>query len=185
MPLKPVGDILVGFHMGAVDECHHDIVHAGLHLHGDFREALHDRGASVGCLAIRESQIGRPADGFAEHDLAVNHDHQRALILHRAGVQAHRKVVDIDAILPVGWKIVLEPHAAARARRQRLVAVLVGCDGVLHIRNARIGIADREFRNVPCGGDVLVEERGGHAQSGRNVVEAVDLDILRQDVLRD
>ena len=31
-----------------------------------------------------------------------------------AGVQAHRKVVDIDAILPVGREIVLEPHAAAQ-----------------------------------------------------------------------
>ena len=62
--------------------------------------------------------------------------------------------------------------------------ILVGGDGVLHIRNMAGGIADREFRNVPRSGDVLIEERGRDAQSGRDVVEAVHLDILRQDVLR-
>ena len=56
----------------------------------------------VRCLAIRQSLIRRPADRLAEHDLAVDHDDQRALILQRAGVQAHRKIVDVDAILAVG-----------------------------------------------------------------------------------
>ena len=37
---------------------------------------------------------------------------------------------------------------------------------------------------MPRSGDVLIEERGRHAQSGRNVVEAVHLDVLRQNVLR-
>ena len=83
-------------------------------------------GPSVGALAIRQSLIGRPADRLAEHDLAVDHDHQRALVLQGAGVEADRKIVDVDAVLAVGREIVLEPHAAARAQRQRLVGVLIG-----------------------------------------------------------
>src|ERR1019366_6578209 len=135
------------------------------------------------CLAVRESLIGRPADGLAEDDPAIDHDDERALILHRASVQTYVKVENIDAILAVGGEIVLEAHAAARARGQGIVAVLVGRDGVLHVRNARIGTADREVRNSSGSGDVLVEERGGHAQSYRHVVKAVDPDILGQDVL--
>ncbi len=154
------GNVVVRFHFGTVDECHHDIMHAGRNLHGDLREPIHDGGASVSRLAIRQRQIGRAADGFAEHHLAVNHDHQRALILHRTGVQAECKVEDTDAILPVGREIMLKPHASARAGRQRLVAVLVRRDSIRHIRNMPGGIADGEFRNMPRSSDVLGQECG-------------------------
>ena len=85
---------------------------------------------------------------------------------------------------PSAGKVVFEPYAAARAQRQRHVRVLIGGDGVLRIRNTGIGIADRELRHLPGGGDVLAQEGGRHGQRSRNVVEAVDLDVLRQDVRR-
>ena len=67
--------------------------------------------------------------------------------------------------------------------RQRSLGFLIGRDRVLHIRNPRIGIAHREVRDVPGRGNVLVQECGRDAQGGRDVVEAVDLDVLRQHVL--
>jgi len=168
--------------MGTIDEGHDDVADAGLHLHGNLREALHDQGASRGRLAIGKRLILRSADRLAEHDLAVNHDDQGALVLYRTGIQAHPQIVHGDAILAVSREIVLEPDAAARAQRQRDVRVLIGRDGVLHVRNLR-SATDREFRHLPGSGDVLIQERGGHAQSGRNVVEAVHLDVLGQDLL--
>ena len=65
-----------------------------------------------------------------------------------------------------------------------IVGILIGRDGVLHTRNAWVGTADREPRHVPRRGNVLIEERGRHAQGGRDIVEALHLDVLRQNFLR-
>ena len=105
-------------------------------------------------------------------------------VLEGIAVRAHCKVIDGDAILAVGREVVFEPDAAARAERQRIVRILVGRDGVLHTRNARVGIADREPRDLPRRGNVLIEERRRHAQGGRDIVEALHLDVLRQNFLR-
>ena len=66
---------------------------------------------------------------------------------------------------------------------KRQFAVLIGRDAVFHVGNARIGIADRDFRDLPGGRDVLVQERGRYAKRRRDIVKASDLDVLRQDVL--
>ncbi len=94
------------------------------------------------------------------------------------------QVVDGDAILAVGREVVFELDAAPRAWRRRIVRILVGRDRVLHAGNARIGIADGELSDVPRRGNVLIEERGRDAQGVRDVVEALHLDILRQNFLR-
>ena len=117
-----VRDIVRGLHMGTVDESHDDVVHAGLHLDRNLRETLHDLSASLGPLAVKQPVL-RSADRLAEHDLAVDHDDQRALILKRGGVYAHAEVVDGDAILAVGGEVVFETDAATRAQRQRHVGV--------------------------------------------------------------
>ena len=128
--------------------------------------------------------VVRSADRLPEHNLAIDHDDQRALILERGGVDAHSEVVDGDAILAVGGKVVSETDAATRAQRQRHVRVGIGGDGVFRTRHRWIGIADRELRDLPRGGDVLAQEGGRHGQRRRDVVEAVDLAVLRQHVRR-
>ena len=47
-----------------------------------------------------------------------------------------------------------------------------------------LGLPTASFATLPRGGDVLVQERGRHAQSNRDIVKASDLDVLRQDVRR-
>src|SRR5262249_6769582 len=99
-------------------------------------------------------------------------------------VRSRLEVIDGDAILAVGWEVVFELYAAPRARRRRVVRTLVGRDRVLQAGNARIGIAHGELSDVPRRGNVLIEERGRYAQGVRDVVEALHLDVLRQNFLR-
>ena len=47
-----------------------------------------------------------------------------------------------------------------------------------------IGLADGEMRDVARDADVLLEERRRHAERRRDVVEAVDLDLGRQELGR-
>ena len=117
--------------MRTVDERHNHIAHAGFDLHGNFCEARHDLVAPRRSLAIHESLIRGSTNRSAEHDLAVDHDDERSFIFHRGGVEAEPKIKNVDAILAVGREVVLEPHAAARARRQRQVALLTGGEAVL------------------------------------------------------
>ena len=154
------------------------------HLHGNLREALHDLGASGAGLAIGESLIRRPADRLAKHDRAIDHDDERALILECSGVRAHPRSLILMRYSPSAGKLCLNRMPPRVPGGSGFVGILIGRDGVLHTRNARIGIADREPRHLPRRGDVLIEERGRHAQSGRDIVEAVHLDVLRQNFLR-
>src|SRR5262249_14645831 len=109
-----VRDIVGRLHMGTVDESHDDVVHTGFRLDRHLRETLHDLSASFGTFGVKRPVVG-PADRLAEDSLAIDHDDQRALILKRGGVYAHTEVVDGDAILTVGGKVVFETYAATGA----------------------------------------------------------------------
>ena len=85
-------EVFARLHMGAVDEGHDHVVHAGFHLHGNLRETLHDLSASGSRRAIGQRQIRRSADGLAKHDPAIDHDDHRVLALQGIAVRAHRKV---------------------------------------------------------------------------------------------
>ncbi len=76
--------------------------------------------------------------------------------------------------------------AAARAGRQAVgVAVLIAARRrEVHARELRLGLADREPRDLARDAEVLLEERGRDAERRRDVVEAVDLDLVRQVLLR-
>src|SRR5437667_6156702 len=108
--------------MGTVDEGHDDVVHTGLRLDRNLRETLHDLSASLRPLAMKLPVL-RSADRLAEYNLAIDHDHQSALILKRGGVYAHSEVVDGDAIFAVGGEVVLETYAATGAQGQRYLGV--------------------------------------------------------------
>src|SRR5262249_28096938 len=82
------GDILVGFHVGTVDEGDNHVAHTGFNLYGNFRKARHDLVAPRRSLAIRESLIRGPANRLTKHDLAVDHDDHRAFVFDCRGVQA-------------------------------------------------------------------------------------------------
>src|SRR5262249_1354710 len=99
-------------------------------------------------------------------------------------VRSRLKVIDGDAILAVGREVVFELYAAPRAWRWRVVRILVGRDRVLQAGNARIGITHSNLSDVPRRGNVLIEERGRYAQGVRDIVEAFELDVLRQNFLR-
>ena len=177
------GDILVGLHVGTIDEGHNHIAHAGFNPHGNFRKARHDLLAACGSLSIRKSLVRGSTNRLPDHDLAVDHDDQRAFVFQCGGVEPQGKIEDVDAILPVGGEIVLEPHAPARTRRQRQFAFLTGREAVFHVGDRRVGTADREFRDVPSGDDVLIQESRRYIQNGRDIVKTSDLNVLREYVL--
>src|SRR5262249_22269988 len=108
----------------------------------------------------------------------------RVLPLQGIAVRAHLEVIEGDAILAVGREVVFELYAAPRAWRWRAVRILVGRDRVLQAGNARIGITHSELSDVPSRGNVLIEEGGRYGQGVRDVVEALHLDVLRQNLLR-
>src|SRR5262249_27667004 len=95
------GDVLVGLDVGTVAEGYNDVTHAGLDLYRNFREARHDLRPAGRSLVIDDSLIGRSADRFAKHDLAVDHDDQRAFVFQRRGIEAQTEVEDVDAVLAV------------------------------------------------------------------------------------
>src|SRR5258708_3853345 len=62
-----------GLNMGRREECGEVVAPAGWDVQGYLREAIHDLGASVSSFSARKSLMGRPADGLAEDDPAVDH----------------------------------------------------------------------------------------------------------------
>src|SRR5580658_1412412 len=96
--------------MGTVDESHHDVMNACSHLHGNLLEPLHNLRPARWPFGV-ERPVLRAADRLPEHNLAVDHDHQRALILQSRGVYADPEVVDGDAIVAVRGEVVIEPDA--------------------------------------------------------------------------
>lgn len=176
-------DELVRLDAGALDEGDHDVAGARLHLHRDVREALDDLRATRGALAVHGAQIVGAADVAAEHLPAVHQQQHGVAGVEHARVEVDAEIDDGDAILAVGRKVVAELHPAARAQRQAVDVIgLLGrgqrVGGVGDLR----GIADGQLRREPGGRDVLIEERRRHRERRGNVLEAVDLDLRRQDL---
>ena len=109
-------------HMRTVDESHDDIVSAGFNLNGDLREAIHDFSPAIGAVSLKLHIFGS-TDRSAGHNLAVDHDNQRALILQLGRVVSDAEVIDREAILAIGGEVVFEPYAATSTQRQGHVGV--------------------------------------------------------------
>ena len=106
--------------------------------------------------------------------------------LHRARIEVDAEIRNREPVLAVGGKVVPELHPAARAQRQavdveRLIAGFAA--GRRWRSRPWAGFAHGQPRRQPRGGDVLIEERGRDAQRRGDVVEAVDFDLGRQQLL--
>src|SRR6185503_9912690 len=93
-------------------------------------------------------------------------------------------VGDVDLVLAVRREQVRDDEAAARAERQALHVRLLAARRreVRLAAGARIGPADGADRDLPRGADVLLHERRRHLEAGRDVVEVLDLFVLRQEL---
>ena len=180
-------DEFIRFDAGALDERHRHIVGARLDLHRNVGEPFHDLGPP-GCTAvIDDPHVLRAAHRLAKHFATVHEDDQRVAGLHRARIEVDAQIRNREPVLAVRGKVVPERHPAARAERKpvdvdRLIARLrLGIVGAGELGH---GFADGQSRREPRGGDILVEERGRDAQRRGDVVEPVDFDLGRQELLR-
>ena len=105
--------------------------------------------------------------------------------LDGAGIEVDAEVRNREAVLAVGGKVVPELHPAARAEREAVDVERLVASFRLRVGGARdlAGFAHGQPRREPRGGDVLIEERGRDAQRRGDVVEAVDFDLGRQQLL--
>ena len=123
------------------------------------------------------------ADIAAELLVAVDEHDERVLRLERARIQAGVEVAAIvSRYSPSAGKVCVNfvpprvpsgipgTYAFWSAARRREIS---GSD-------FRYRLADREVRDGARGGQVLLDERRRHAERGRDVREAVDLDVRRQ-----
>ncbi len=98
------------------------------------------------------------------------------------GYRPDAEVGKREAILAVGRERVREPQAAAGAERHAVDVGLLVAGRRREVRGGDLGhgLADREMRDRARHVDVLLDERRRHAERGRDVREAVDLDLGRQ-----
>src|SRR5690606_12981005 len=102
---------------GTVDEGHHHVAAASLHLDGS-GDHLQDLLLAVGAIAVGDVQPFAAADLLAALLHAIDEDHHRGRILRAARIQADVDVVflgDVDAVFTVGREDMREAHAGAAA----------------------------------------------------------------------
>ncbi len=165
----------------ALDERDDDLVHAGGHVQRDRGEALHDLGARGRAAVIDEREVLAAAELRAKHLVAVEQHDDRLFRLERARVEADVEVGDREPVLAVRRKRMREAIAATRAGRQPVgVAVLIAARRrEIDARELRRRLADREPRDLARDAEVLLEECGRDAERRGDVVESVDLDLVR------
>ena len=114
--------------------------------------------------------------------VAVHEHDERVPRFDRARVQADAEVGKREAIFAVGRERVREPQAAAGAERHAVDVGLLVAGRRREVRGGDFGhgLADREMRDRARHVDVLLDECRRHAERGRDVREAVDLDLGRQ-----
>ncbi len=139
------------------------------------------------------------ADVAPGHFLAIDQDDERGRGLHAARVEARVDAVafeEVEAVFAVGREDVREVHAATGAERKAIpvlvlrdraeagltaTAATTAVEDAGHLRDR---LADRALRDLAGGRQVLLHEGGGHAERAGDVVESLDLDLGRQDLLR-
>ncbi len=153
-------------------------------LSGMFWNRAVDGGHGRRLLLVDGLEILLAADRVLEDLHAVERDDDRVPVLHAAHVAGNGQAGDVQLVVAVGRKRVLDEQAAASAERQAVHA-----HGLIRAARGPIGRCCRA-RRADCrargrahdarGGDVLVEERRRHGQHAGHVVEAVGLVVLRQ-----
>ena len=142
---------------------------AGLYLHRDVREPLHDRLARGRAAAIQEREILGAADVAAPRLVAVDEHDERVPRLERARVETDAEIRDREPVLAVRGEDVRDLHAAARAKRHAgdIAFLIRGRRREERGRNLGFRLADGEVRHRACGVDVLLDVRRRHAEGGR------------------
>ena len=172
--LSTAADRVVGVDPRALDKGHHHFMWTARHLHRYVLESRLERLTRRRAAPVHERQVLRAADLLPEDLLAIDQDDQRLLVLKSPRVEPDVEVQDVDPVLPVRRKRVLEPLAAPGAGRHAGdVAVLVA-----ELRRREIGdadlrhsVADRQASGVPRGAHVLLQEGGRHRQGRGDVAE--------------
>ena len=149
---------------------------------GNVGEPFHDLRAARRAAAVDRREVFLTADIPAKHFVPVHEHHERMPRFDGARVEADAEVGKREAIFAVGRERVREPQAAAGAERHAVDVGLLVAGRRREVRGGDFGhgLADREMRDRARDVDVLLDERRRHAEGGRDVREAVDLDLGRQ-----
>ena len=115
---------------------------------------------------------------------AVDRRDERVAILHPAHVPGGGKTADVQLVLAVGRKQMLDEQSAPRAQRQTLdVRALVGAARRTEHGAGRSGrrIPNRPRADDARGRDVLIEERRRDLQHAGDIVEAIGFVVLGKE----
>ncbi len=133
---------------------------------------------------VVEARVLFAAERRLVDDLVVQGHDDRVLELRVVAPDVAEHVGDVDFVLAVGREQVRRDEAAARAERQAAhVRLLVPRRREVGLTaRARIGPTDGAHGDLPRRTDVLLDERRRDLQSARDVVEVLDLFVLRQEL---
>ena len=157
---------------------------AGLDLKGNLVEPVLNLSPPIAGLSIIQHKVIDPADRLFEHDLAIDHDDNRRLVFQTRRIKTQGSIgeMHLETVFAIRREIVLEPQAAVPKSERHGFPTAVRCEGIHHI--VKDGVSDCLFGDHPRRFNVLFDERRLYAERRRDIVEAVDRDILRQNVLR-
>src|SRR4051812_17834212 len=127
---------------------------AGLNLDRNLLESIHDLLAAVSGFAVAQRHVRHSADWFFEHDLAIDHHDDRALVLQTAQIETNDLIgeQDAEALFATDGKIDFDPKPAVIADAERH-----GSPAAILRKLVRLvletGISNRVFRDGPCRSD--------------------------------
>ncbi len=158
-------------------------MNTGLNRDRNFLESIHDLLAPVAGFAIVQRHVCHSTNRLFEHDLAIDHDDNRALVLQTPHIEANGLIgkQDAEAVFAIDREIELDPEAAVIANPERHgFPSPILREFVSLVFEA--GISNSVFRDRPGRGDVLIDKRRRNGQRGGDIVEITDFDVHGKNV---
>jgi hypothetical protein len=166
------------------NKCNDDIVHAGVHLHGNIREALHQIRAGRRSSLIDQALVFGTAQGLSKHFASVHEKNQRVASFHGSRIKTDGEIENREVVLAIRGKIVAELHSAASTQRKSIDVrgLIAGWQRIPCAGPYGNGLTDRKFCSQTRRTDVLIEKRRRDAQRRRDIVKAVHFVFSGRDV---
>ena len=179
-----VGGVLVVGGARALDERDDDLVRAGRDLQRDIREALHELArAPARRRVLMSASSSSPPMSARNCSLRSTSTTSVCRVSTARGYRPAPRSPAIEMrYSPSAGNMCVKLHAAARAERHAGTYALWSAAGrrEIRVRDLRLRLADGEVRDGARGVHVLLDERRRRAERGRDVREAMDLDLGRQ-----
>ena len=176
---------VIGFRQRPRHESRSDLMRTSLRLKPNVLKASVDLLLRRRLIDVERAVVLRPADAGLVNLGAIERNDERRLMLDPYEPDVAQRARQIDLVLAVGGKRVLDSKSAARAQRQAIdvksLRSLAGID-VGFAARPRIRPPHRLHRHRSRRGHVLIEKRRRRLQHIGDVVEAVGLRVLRQQL---